>query len=418
MLLRRFCSISGLIIALPLFIACPPPSGPETKRPNLSISLSLPAGTILEGETFSVGVTVLNGGNAASPATEAVISLSDDALSDPSDTVVGTVPVPALGPGESHSVPSAAPVSIPAAGTYYIIGTIDPDDTVEESDETDNTAVEQVTISALANLVPGRVTVSDPYVADGTSPVVSVTISNTGTLSTDTGFSVEFYMSADSTFDTGTDTFMGSTTVAAVAGLSDVTVSDFTTLAIADDLNINANRYLYAVADSADEIPESDETDNISAVGDAAVILVYNNEDDFRTYNLIVETYPSTPTSATNAPDTFMHIYNASMTELYSEDSGGIGSFAAITTVSVPAGTYYVLVYGFSTGSYGTMVRSSNIDTAYFDAELTGESEDPVQGDDTTPPDEPAVYYSLKAGEAVNRYLGSSDLDWFRVVLP
>jgi subtilase family serine protease len=109
--------------------------------PDLSVSsLAAPIGASA-GASFSVTETTRNAGGGAAGASTTRYLLSVNGLPDAGDIVLGSRPVPALGPGTTDT--ATVTLTIPpgtANGSYYLIGVSDADGVVAETLETNNFA--------------------------------------------------------------------------------------------------------------------------------------------------------------------------------------------------------------------------------------------------------------------------------------
>ena len=149
----------------------------------------------------------------------------------------------------------------------------------------------------------------------------------------------------------------------------------------------------------------------------AALILVYDDENSSRTYNIIFETYPPTGTVNDN-PDTWIFLYDSSGGDLGNNDTGGTyqsDGYSRINFNPASPGTYYLLVWGNNTGPYALSVRTAGAGLRYFSNEVTS---DPYEPDDSHAGNIPDSPVTIKTGGFSNRYSGNDDLDWFKIVLP
>lgn len=108
--------------------------------PDYAVSgLSAPA-ELVAGEQVETRVQVLNHGSAAGRASVSLL-LSDDALADPTDLVLGSATTAStLSPGDVTTVRIAAEIpSSRASGQVHLIAWADPTGQVDEVDESDNT---------------------------------------------------------------------------------------------------------------------------------------------------------------------------------------------------------------------------------------------------------------------------------------
>jgi subtilase family serine protease len=116
--------------------------------PDMNISsLSAPA-SVAVGAAFSVTDTTRNAGGGAAPATTTRYYLSTNGVPDAGDVLLGSRPVPALGPGGTDT--ATVSLTIPAGtatGSYFLIAVADGDGVVVETVETNNFANRGVTVT-------------------------------------------------------------------------------------------------------------------------------------------------------------------------------------------------------------------------------------------------------------------------------
>ena len=276
------------------------------------------------------------------------------------------------------------------------------------------------------DLQPGAMSFTGSGVADGADLAVSLEVENLGSGAVSASFQVHFYLTATSAF-TPSDTDLGAVTVnGGVPGRSSATVD--ASLPI-PELDVNEARYVYAVVDATGLVEESDENNNRSTADTAAVVLVYDDENLSRSYDLVVETYAPT---GSGSVDTLMALYqDVAGTAKYLDESNaaGPGGYAAINdgaAVTLDPGTYYVVLLSWApdNGPYALAVRTENIDARQY-ANLASNTEDPGEPDDTPKvwlitqnTSAPTAPVLLQAGNSANRYSDSSDWDWFTFVLP
>lgn len=277
------------------------------------------------------------------------------------------------------------------------------------------------------DLIPAALTYTGSSVNKGASLGVTLTVQNLLSDSVSTSFAVDFYLTLNSTFNTASDTHLGSATVAGIGGNTSKNVSASLTIP-SSGLTYNQDFYLYAVVDAAGVVTETDKTNNTSTISTAAVVLVYDSSNVSRTYNVTFETYAPT---GTGTVDTAIAVWQGTSTCVASQNAGGAGpGFASITT-SLSPGTYYITVVSWSNfGGYAMSIRTSNITTRpSFSTRLTSNSQDTYEPDDTpqvypintgssTAMSTPTAPVVMKTGAAVNRYSDAADWDWFEVVLP
>jgi len=123
------------------------------------------------GETRNQTALVVNQGDLNIQQTVLNVYLSYDAILDGSDTLVGTHTVPSLAPAASARVDYS--VTIPsnwANRMVYVLAVVDPDNTVAEIDDTNNTMSRTIGMTKLPFDVngDGSVTISDIFSVAGT----------------------------------------------------------------------------------------------------------------------------------------------------------------------------------------------------------------------------------------------------------
>jgi predicted outer membrane repeat protein len=107
----------------------------ELGTPSGGIDLLVTGLTVREqGRLFCVTATVKNQGSAPAPSTSLRVALSSTASGG---TPVATSSVPALGPGSTATLTRC--LSLPNDTRQWLVATVDPFNTVAETDETNNT---------------------------------------------------------------------------------------------------------------------------------------------------------------------------------------------------------------------------------------------------------------------------------------
>jgi subtilase family serine protease len=228
--------------------------------PDLVISsFSVPA----SGGTgpISVNDTTRNqAGTGSAPASTTRFYLSSNVILDTGDPQIGFRSVGVLQPGGSSSLSSI--VTIPAGtapGTWYIIAKTDADDTVPESNETNNTRSDTIVIGP--DLIVSAL--SAPATGGAGLPVsVADTTKNQGGGSTLVSSTTRFYLSVNATLGAG-DVFLGSRTVGVLG--PNASNAGPTTLTIPSN-TAPGSYYLIGSADDGAGVPESSETNNTKAV--------------------------------------------------------------------------------------------------------------------------------------------------------
>jgi YD repeat-containing protein len=230
---------------------------------------SMPTVPVGVGTSFLLPNTVTNQGPVTTPGFSVRAYLSTDATITTSDVQIGTRFVSG---GLAAGVASAADigVAIPGStipGTYYIGVVADTTNAVAESNETNNVLAASGTLSVgRSDLTPVDLGVPNTNVIPESVLPITAIVSNLGSFLSPS-FPVGFYLSTDSTITTS-DTFLGSTTVAALAGGISVAV----TKDIYSTYLPLGSHYIGVIVDYANQVTESNETNNVLAMSVPIVI--------------------------------------------------------------------------------------------------------------------------------------------------
>jgi subtilase family serine protease len=117
--------------------------------PDFIVSAVTGPASAVAGTSFSASDTTRNQGVDTAPASATVFYLSSNSTLDAADVVIGSRNVSPLAPGLSETGP--ATLTIPStwpAGSYYIIAKSDGGDDIAEAQETNNTRVKSITVTA------------------------------------------------------------------------------------------------------------------------------------------------------------------------------------------------------------------------------------------------------------------------------
>ncbi len=231
--------------------------------PDLTMSLKTVPSVGSPGKPLSVTHTVTNRGTAAAGAFAVKLFLSQSSsLMPPQDWFLGSAPVGGL--AANGILTTTTTVTIPPdvpPGAYNLEVRANPDGRIVELDETNNGDTKLIEIKPfLPDLTV--TSVSGPAKAAVSRSVsVTATVKNEGAADATTPFSVAMYLSTDLQLD-ASDRFLGNLPVASLkAGASFTSPSTFV-VGIPPDLP-PGTYFLVAVADSATNAVESDETNNV-----------------------------------------------------------------------------------------------------------------------------------------------------------
>ena len=115
--------------------------------PDLTIARLTAPATAVAGSHVSVSDTTRNGGGASTESTLTRLVLSKNRKVDGTDVELAVHDVPAL--DSSQSLVVTTPVIIPATttpGVYYVIAVVDPNDGIDEFNESNNLRTRKITI--------------------------------------------------------------------------------------------------------------------------------------------------------------------------------------------------------------------------------------------------------------------------------
>ena len=161
--------------------------------------------------------------------------------------------VPVLAPGATSAKTTSVTLPAISAGTWYLIISADDTQSITETVETNNTR-------AVSFLVGPDLTVATltlPFtVTAGSTLSVGDSVKNVGAATAGASV-IRFYLSANTVFDTG-DTLLGERAVGSIA--AGLTNSGTTSITIPTGLS--GSYYVFAIADSANQVEEASEGNN------------------------------------------------------------------------------------------------------------------------------------------------------------
>ncbi|EHR69450.1 CARDB domain-containing protein,subtilase family protease [Burkholderiales bacterium JOSHI_001] len=247
------------------------PAGTErVGAPDLTVPLLTVPASVAAGGSFTASITAANTGSRPAAATTVSLYRSVDGVITTTDTLLGSVAVPALAAGAQQVL--SLPVTLPAttvAGNYFVGAIIDPANTVAEASEANNLSAARV-LSVTVAAKPADLTVTalsaPSTITRGRSITVSGTVRNAG-LGAAAASTLGIYLSTDAVI-TGTDTLLATVAVPALAAGASSAFSG--TLIV--PTTVAAGRYrVGAIADSANVVLESNETNNTRATATVTV---------------------------------------------------------------------------------------------------------------------------------------------------
>jgi subtilase family serine protease len=228
---------------------------------NLSVSPT----TVTPGTSVTVNVSITNQGLGTARAASHEIRLSNDAVVDANDQLVGLFNTGDLPPGGSFFV--TATVGIPAgfpSGTRFIGVVADSGNAVPESNEANNIAIAAINVSGGgvgADLVPLNMSVFPAAIPAGGQATVQVTILNQGS-ATAPSTTHEIRLSPDSFIDRF-DTFLGSFITGDVPPGASLTFAVGITIPSGTP---TGGRFMGVIADAPNVVIETNEANNITSV--------------------------------------------------------------------------------------------------------------------------------------------------------
>ncbi len=221
-------------------------------------SVSAP-GTAAPGATVTVQDVTLNQSSASVGPTTTRFYLSSDTILDGADALVGSRPVPALGPGASSSGATGVTIPATAGGQFFVIAKANADGAVAETDTSNNTASSGL-VKVGADLV---ISIGSAPATAGPGAAISVTDTTRNLGAAAAGASTtRFYLSADAVLD-ASDVALGTRAVPALAASGGVSTGS-TSLTIPTTIAAG-NYFIIARADADGAVVEMDEANNTAS---------------------------------------------------------------------------------------------------------------------------------------------------------
>jgi len=279
-------------------------------------------------------------------------------------------------------------------------------------------------------LTPASITVTSTTLAAGVQQgaafPVSVNVQNLQSGSVSATFTVDFYITANTTFAPGTDFHAGSASISGIAGNGTATGS--ATLNVPSTIS-NQCAYIYAVVDAAG-VTGTSTTNTTSTTATAAVVLIYKALGGQTYNNVVVETYLPTG-SQTPTANTWIALYqdngsgSCSLVSGEYADSTGAGVFGSLNITGLASGKYYILVLAsYAPGSFAINVRTTNINQEAVQAVPSAPSTSNYNQLSGIPPlftytgPSPTNGVAIDAGNALSWYIPSGVIEWFTFTLP
>jgi subtilase family serine protease len=245
------------------------------------VGATLDAPVVPAGEQVSASVTVRNDGVVDAPDSRLKYYLSTDSDYDDGDDYLNYDNTGALTVGASSA--ETANLRIPAGtadGDYYILFVADETREVTERYESNNVVALTVTVgepstdplddpdAEAADLMVVSASVDTMAIRAGERASLHCTVENVGDFTADAASRVKYYLSADTTYDEGDD-YVGYDNVPALApGES----SDESATPRIPELTAHGRWYLLVVADEADDVSETFESNNVASIAIDVVV--------------------------------------------------------------------------------------------------------------------------------------------------
>jgi subtilase family serine protease len=230
-------------------------SSPVQLGPDLALTSVSGKQSVAPGAQIQLTHVTTNLGTHPAPATTTRFYLSTDATLDALDRMLGSVTVPALGPGDTSTLQTNVLVSATVTpGLYTLIARADAEGTVAEITTANNVLTRSL-------IVGSDLTVSFGAVPATTSPGASIAIGDT-TRNAASGSVpstvTRFYLSRDAVLDTG-DVVLGSRAVPGLAGGGNHSTTTTVTVPAS---TTPGDYFVIALADADHVVVEADETNN------------------------------------------------------------------------------------------------------------------------------------------------------------
>ena len=252
-----------------------------TRAVNLQMTAASKTATVVgAGKTFTITNTEKNVGTTHMTAISNTVKLylSTDATITTADIAIGSRQVSRLLSGQSNT--QTTTVTVPgtvAPRVYYVGACADVPSVQIETLETDNCKAAAGTLNVVRNvdLIMNAVSTPDATVIEGLDFIIDNAVKNDGTaamLATSTT-TTRFYLSTDAAI-TPADTLLIGTRP--VAGLTAGATSSALTVVTLPDSVFPGIYYVGAIADGANQLLESVETNNSNSPSTAMITVIFD----------------------------------------------------------------------------------------------------------------------------------------------
>jgi subtilase family serine protease len=332
------------------------------------LSLNLPDHTPINstaGTPFSISASVTNTGSYKATSSKVSYFLSTNTSLEAEDIFLGYSTDAALSSGSTLVKTTSLTIPVATkAGNYNILLVADYEDLISETDETNN--IQSINITVLEPLID--LALSNPAVSltslpAGASTTVTSAITNTGNNPTPVS-SVTYYLSSDNIYDPS-DVQVGITNGTVLA--AGASASRNGSITIPAETSVG-DYYLIYFIDASNDVPETDETNNINSLSITIIPTVIDlivSSPSISPETLIIgntATLSCTIKNTGNASATSSTVgYYLSTDQIFdasdvflAEASGGTitagssasRSISGTIPVTTPAGLYYIICYG------------------------------------------------------------------------
>lgn len=365
----------------------------STPLPDLTVTGMNAPNLISAGSFFSASATLRNVGNAnyvssSSNINRMFLFLSSDPSWDHEDMLISypyTIPSLAVNQSKGYSFTMNMP-SNTITGNYYLILYVDPSNSVNELNESNNTYAVPITVQGVAppkpDYVPLNFSLSTTNVSPGQEISGNLFVKNNGSGAATVNSRGKYYYSNNSTLD-GSDPEIGNDDIEALAPGQQTPESEAITIPGSAQ---QGTRYILYKVDADNQIDESNESNNVASV--AITVVPYPD--------LVVQNASVTPN--TGGPGTSVNVscrvanvgngyagvsqvgYYFSSNNSYDggdiplgfdnvSDMGAGGSSSENATFSIPSagpGTYYILFRADNQNVIAESNDNNNLASAVF----------------------------------------------------
>ncbi len=268
------------VVAIPVLVTG---DDPDAIKPDLVVSgATLGAPIVAAGDKVLAAATVVNLGVASATSSRLKYYLSSDTTFDAADRYLNYDNVGDLAVGATS--PESANLRIPVAtadGDYFVLFVADETRDVAEQLESNNVVAVAVAVgdpgaggpidspdAALPDLMVSSASVESIAVMAGERVSLSCTVENVGNYDAADSSRVKYYLSRDGVFD-ASDDYVGYDNVGALAAAE---LSPETATPRIPALTTHGRWYLLVVADAAEQVAETFESNNVASVAIDVVV--------------------------------------------------------------------------------------------------------------------------------------------------